>query len=116
MSTNAMSRRHLLASVPAMAAVSVPAVATAFGGLPAGGDDPVFAAIEAHKQAMEAASAAYRTHAHLEDTLPAAQRSWSWSVWERDPPKAAPTHRSGSRRRWLWMLPRTVTTMQCLIS
>jgi hypothetical protein len=37
MSTDTLSRRHLLASVPAVAAAAVPAAATALGGLPAGG-------------------------------------------------------------------------------
>jgi hypothetical protein len=43
-----LSRRRLLAGVPAVAAAGVPSVATALGGL-AGGNDPVFAAIKAHK-------------------------------------------------------------------
>jgi hypothetical protein len=48
---NTISRRKLLASAPAVAAAGVPSIATALGGL-ATGDDPIFAAIEAHKQAV----------------------------------------------------------------
>src|SRR5258706_11007007 len=52
-----LSRRRLLAGVPAVAAVGVPSVATALGGL-AAGSDPIFAAIAAHKAAVEARVAA----------------------------------------------------------
>jgi hypothetical protein len=53
-----LSRRRLLADVPAVAAVGVPSVATALGGL-ATGDDPVFAAIEAHRATIRAFTAAF---------------------------------------------------------
>jgi hypothetical protein len=43
-----LSRRRLLAAVPAVAAAGVPSVAIALGGL-AAGDDPIFAAIKKHK-------------------------------------------------------------------
>jgi hypothetical protein len=52
-----LSRRRLLARIPAVAAAAVPAAATALGGLPATGDDPVFAVIERHRQAFEAYNA-----------------------------------------------------------
>jgi hypothetical protein len=81
-----LSRRRLLAGVPAVAAAGVPSVATALGGL-AAGPDPVFAAIEAHRAMILAMKAAYKVHAHLEDTLPPEQRSWSYSVWEPDMPE-----------------------------
>ena len=49
------TRRSILAAVPAIAAVMVPASATAPSGLPAGAaDDPIFAAIAEHKAAIEA--------------------------------------------------------------
>jgi hypothetical protein len=44
-----LSRRRLLAGVPAVAAVGVPSVATALSGL-AAEPDPIFAAIEEHKR------------------------------------------------------------------
>jgi hypothetical protein len=46
-----LSRRKLLASMPAAAAAMAPAAAIALGGLPT--DDPVYAAIEAHREAFE---------------------------------------------------------------
>jgi len=54
MKTDAFTRRRLLASMPAVAAIAAPAAATALGGLPACEDDPVFAAIERHRQAFKA--------------------------------------------------------------
>ena len=54
MTTNTnLSRRRLLARLPA-AAAAMPAAASALCRLPAEGDDPVFAAIEEHRQAFEA--------------------------------------------------------------
>jgi hypothetical protein len=53
MSTDTLSRRRLLASVPAVAAAMAPVAASALGGLPTR-DDPVFAAIEAHQVAANA--------------------------------------------------------------
>jgi hypothetical protein len=53
--TTNLSRRRLLASsMPALAtaAALAPAAATALCRLPAEGDDPIFPAIEAHKQAV----------------------------------------------------------------
>jgi hypothetical protein len=64
-----LSRRRLLAGVPAVAAVGVPSVATALGGL-ATGDDPIFAAIEAHRATIRAFKAAFESRDHLEDTDP----------------------------------------------
>jgi hypothetical protein len=81
-----LSRRRLLASVPAVAAAVVPTLATALGGL-AAGSDPVFAAIETHRTTIRAFEAAFEPRAHLEDTLPAAQRSWQRTAWEPDPPE-----------------------------
>jgi hypothetical protein len=49
-----LSRRKLLASMPAAAAAMAPAAATALCRLPADSDDPIFAAIERHRQAFEA--------------------------------------------------------------
>jgi hypothetical protein len=57
--TTTLSSRRLLAGVPAVAAVGVPSVATALGGLAVDGDDPIFAAIEAHKRAIEESNQAY---------------------------------------------------------
>jgi len=52
--TTNLSRRKLLASMPAAAAAMAPAAVSALGGLSAEGDDPVFAAIERHKEAFKA--------------------------------------------------------------
>jgi hypothetical protein len=49
-----LSRRRLLASMPAAAAAMAPAAASALCRLPASEDDPVFAIIERHRQAFEA--------------------------------------------------------------
>ncbi len=46
-----LSRRRLLAGVPAVAAAGVPSVATALGGF-AKGDDPILAAIGAYNEAL----------------------------------------------------------------
>jgi hypothetical protein len=81
-----LSRRRLLAGVPAVAAVGVPSVASALGGL-AEGSDPIFALIEQHKQGMRALSAAYRQHSELEKTIPMAQRSWTYTAWDPEPPE-----------------------------
>jgi len=48
-----LSRRRLLASMPAAAAMA-PAAASAICRLPVDGDDPVFAVIERHRKAFEA--------------------------------------------------------------
>jgi hypothetical protein len=57
-----LSRRRLLASVPAVAAAGVPAAAAALGGLATGTTaDPIFAAIAEHKAAVEARVTAMRT-------------------------------------------------------
>jgi hypothetical protein len=48
-----LSRRHLLAGVPAVAAVGVPSVATPLGGL-AEGSDPIFEAIADYEEALAA--------------------------------------------------------------
>jgi hypothetical protein len=56
----AVSRRGMLAGIPAIAATMGPAAATALGGLPAqAAADPIFAAIEAHKAATFAAAAVF---------------------------------------------------------
>ncbi len=57
-----MSRRRLLASVPAVAAAGVPAAATALGGLSTGATaDPIYAAIEVHREAYRTFDAAVAT-------------------------------------------------------
>lgn len=52
-----LSRRRLLASVPAVAAIAAPATAAALSGLPASAatspNDPIFAAIAAHQVAVK---------------------------------------------------------------
>jgi hypothetical protein len=50
--TTHLSRRKLLASMPAVAAAGVPGAAMALCRLPAEGDDQVFAAIERHRKAV----------------------------------------------------------------
>jgi hypothetical protein len=52
-----LSRRRLLAGVPAVAAAGVPSVASALGGL-AEGDDPIFAVIAEYRAAVVARTAA----------------------------------------------------------
>jgi hypothetical protein len=52
-----LTRRRLLARIPAVAAVGVPSVATALGGLPTG-DDPIFAVIAEYRAAVAARMAA----------------------------------------------------------
>jgi hypothetical protein len=55
MSTTNTTRRGLLASVPAIAVAVAPAGAAVVGGLPAQlDDDPIHAAIEAHREAFTA--------------------------------------------------------------
>jgi hypothetical protein len=61
-----LSRRRLLAGVPAVAAIGVPSVATAPGGL-ATGDDPIFAAIERHREAFESYSNTDEVHIRLRE-------------------------------------------------
>jgi hypothetical protein len=63
-STN-LSRRKLLATVPAAAAAIAPAAATALCRLSAEGEDPVFAAIERHRKAFEEWQAAGKVHTQL---------------------------------------------------
>ena len=63
-----LSRRRLLASVPAVAAAGVPAAATALGGLATGAaDDPIFAAIERHRKAFDAYREAKEHHHELRE-------------------------------------------------
>ena len=67
-----LSRRRLLASVPAVAATMGPAAASfdkclgALGGL-ATGSDPIFAAIERHRQAFEAYNDAHELYRRLQE-------------------------------------------------
>jgi hypothetical protein len=86
MSTDTLSRRRLLASVPAVAAAMAPVAASALSALPAD-DDPVFATIEAHRASKRALKLAGERHAYLERTLPRAQRSWRYAIWEPEPPE-----------------------------
>jgi hypothetical protein len=63
-----LSRRRLLASVPAVAAAGVPSVATALGGLAAGATiDPIFGLIAAQRETMRALSAAFRKQSDMEE-------------------------------------------------
>ncbi len=87
-----LSRRRLLAGVPAVAAVGVPSVATALGGLRTGGDDPIFAAIEAHKRAYALFDAAFDAHdgdsPEVDET---SEHEWDafWDIFETEPTTAA---------------------------
>jgi hypothetical protein len=66
MNTKQLSRRRLLASVPAVAATVAPVAATALCRLPAGAaDGPIFAAIERHRKAFEEWHAAGELHTKL---------------------------------------------------
>jgi hypothetical protein len=72
--TTNMSRRRLLASsMPALAAAAAmaPVAVSALCRLPAGGDDPVFAAIERHRKAFEA----YKSTGEISTRL--------YSEWEK---------------------------------
>jgi hypothetical protein len=63
-----LSRRRLLAGVPAVAAVGVPSVATALGGLSAGATiDPIFGLIAAQRETMRALTAAFRKQSAMEE-------------------------------------------------
>ena len=88
MSTNTtnLSRRKLLASMPAAAAALSPVAARALCRLPVDGDDPVFALIAEHREAMRAESAAYQAQSHAEETIPREQRSWDYSAGDEGPP------------------------------
>jgi hypothetical protein len=88
MSTNTtnLSRGKLLASMPA-AAAAVPTVASALCRRPAEGDDPIFALIAEHREAMRAVSAANSLHSDLEERLPPEQREWCYSAGEKGPPE-----------------------------
>jgi hypothetical protein len=79
MKTN-LSRRRLLASMPAVAAAGVPSVATALGGL-AADSDPIFAAIEAHHDAMKSLTAAYNAQDDMEESG-AQKGSAEWAAAE----------------------------------
>jgi len=61
-----LSRRRLLASVPAVAAAGVPSVATALGGL-AADPDPIFAAIERHREAFAVYSNTGEVHIRVRE-------------------------------------------------
>jgi hypothetical protein len=67
--TRSLSRRKLLASMPAAAAAMAPAAATALCTLPVEGADPIFAAIR-HEREMKAAYDAANAH---EDQLQASR-------------------------------------------
>ncbi len=54
MTNTTLSRRRLLASMPAAAAAMVPVAASAVCRLPTDGEDPVFAAIKQHRKAFDA--------------------------------------------------------------
>jgi hypothetical protein len=85
--TTLTTRRRLLASMPAAAAAMAPAGAGALCGLPAVGDDPIFAVIAEHREAMRGESAAYRAQSHAEETIPLELRSWSYMAGDEGPPE-----------------------------
>jgi len=86
-----LTRRRLLASVPAVAAIAAPATATALGGLPAVvGDDPIFAVIESHHDAMKSSTAAYHAQSDMEESG-AQEGSAEWEAAE------ATVYNAGSR-------------------
>jgi hypothetical protein len=80
-----VSRRTVLAGVPAVAAAAVPTAA--LSAIPAIEDDPTFALIEEHKEAMRTLSAAYREHSRVEKAIPLVQRSWAYTAWNPEPPE-----------------------------
>jgi hypothetical protein len=65
-----LSRRRLLASMPAAAAAMAPAAASALCRLPAEGDDPVFAIIEHERELKAAYDAAYAHEDQLQTSRP----------------------------------------------
>jgi hypothetical protein len=79
------SRRKLLEAIPAMAAAMAPVAATAFTGAPAAemADDPIFAVIEAHREAMRAVPPALWATDRLIKT--GMEGSWSYRAGEREP-------------------------------
>jgi hypothetical protein len=89
MNSNTLSRRRLLASVPAVAAGAVPAAATALGGL-ATNADPVFAAIETHREAVRELAASYEAQSDVEEAIPDGHPHWSSRAGEErhlEPPE-----------------------------
>jgi hypothetical protein len=77
-------RRGLLANIPAIAATTMaPAAAKALSGLPAPvSDDPIFAAIEAHKQAVTDLNA---IPGDLTWEMTAPEWDAFWTVFEIEP-------------------------------
>jgi hypothetical protein len=66
-SNTTLSRRSLLASVPVVAALALPTAATALSSDATGAeDDPIFAIIQAHLQAMQNTTAAYHAQNDVE--------------------------------------------------
>ncbi|SRR5258708_28839720 len=65
MKIDAISRRKLLATMPA--AALAPAAATALCRLPSAEDDPIFALIAAQRETMRALSAAFRKQSDMEE-------------------------------------------------
>jgi hypothetical protein len=81
------SRRRLLEAIPAMTAAMAPVAAKALAGLPAAAavaDDPIFAVIEAHREAMRAVPATlWATDQLIKSGI---EGSWSYRTDEREPP------------------------------
>lgn len=82
------TRRSLLASVPVLAATTMPVVANAIGTLPVSGDDPIFDLIAEHREAIRGETAAYWVHARAEEITPVDQRSWSYRAGDERPPES----------------------------
>jgi hypothetical protein len=90
-----LTRRKLLASMPAAAAMA-PAAATALCRLPSG-DDPVFAAIERHRKAFDAYNAAHAAGAKIRKEYEA-QRDPRGIYLGEVPEKKWITERIGAQR------------------
>jgi hypothetical protein len=94
--TTNLSRRRLLAGIPAVAATVAPVTATALCRLAAGvSDDPIFAIIERHRQAFEEYQAAGELSAKLREEHEA-QRGPGVYLGEEEETEMIVTHADGT--------------------
>jgi|SRR6516225_3642159 hypothetical protein len=98
--TNILTRRRLLASMPAAAAALAPAAATALCRLPAG-DDPMIEAVARHRQAWEAHEAAWLHASKTEDEY-GSEGTASIFLYEYDETAADPVNVSDEEFHIHW--------------
>jgi hypothetical protein len=83
-----LSRRRLLARIPAVVATMAPAAASALSGLPTG-DDPIFAAIEEHKRLNMLFGASFDGSQEETDEAGDAETAAFWELFETEPTTVA---------------------------